>query len=154
MSIIVHKLSIFFWSTQKNSKKIRFFHFFPYDLVAVFIKYCITTWRNKNGKNVVKKKLKKKRFSFLQTFFLKSFLDIYLCPISKIKKEFQKVQVFYFFLFFTVRWNGAARNGLFCNARNDPRTAREYLKVHHVWALQDEPPERHAMRWNDDDWRH
>jgi len=31
---------------------------------------------------------KKKRFSFLQTFFLKSFLDIFLCPISKLKKKF------------------------------------------------------------------
>jgi hypothetical protein len=39
-------------------------------------------------KKCLKKKSKKKWFSFLQTFFLKSILDIFLCPISKIKKKF------------------------------------------------------------------
>ena len=41
--------------------------------------------------------MKKKWFSFLQTFFLKSILDIFLCPISKLKKKFWKLQVFPFF---------------------------------------------------------
>jgi hypothetical protein len=41
--------------------------------------------------------LEKKWFSFLQTFFLKSILDIFLCPISKLKKKFWKLQVFPFF---------------------------------------------------------
>ena len=45
-----------------------------------------------------KKKLKKKGFSFFETFFLKSFLDIYLCPISKLKKKFLIFDSFPLFL--------------------------------------------------------
>ena len=48
-------------------------------------------------KKCQEKKLKKKWFSFLQTFFLKSILDIFLCPISKLKKKFWKLQLFPFF---------------------------------------------------------
>ena len=47
--------------------------------------------------NCQKKKLKKKWYSFLQTFFLKSILDIFLCPISKLKKKFWKVENIPFF---------------------------------------------------------
>jgi len=47
-------------------------------------------------KRCLKKKLKKKWFSFLQTFFLKSILDIFLCPISKLKKSFENSNFFHF----------------------------------------------------------
>jgi hypothetical protein len=36
------------------------------------------------------------RIRFSQTFFLKSILDIYLCPISKIKKKFAKMKTAFF----------------------------------------------------------
>ena len=72
----------------KKSRKIHFFHFFSYGLVALLVKSRYTIYRLKTIKKCLKKKLKKKWFSFLQTFFLKSILDIFLCPISKLKKKF------------------------------------------------------------------
>ena len=77
--------------SEKNLKKIQkiqFFHFFAYDLILVFIKSRVIIYLQKLLKKCQKKKLKKKWFSFLQTFFLKSILDIFLCPISKLKKKF------------------------------------------------------------------
>ena len=72
----------------KNPEKIRFFHFFSYALSRLFVKSRQTSYRKKSRKKTSKKKSKKKWFSFLQTFFLKSILDIFLCPISKLKKKF------------------------------------------------------------------
>jgi len=74
--------------TKKNPYKIRFFHFFAYGLIPVFIKSRVIIYRSKTIKKCRKKKFEKKWFSFLQTFFLKSILDIFLCPISKLKKKF------------------------------------------------------------------
>ena len=68
----------------------RFFHFFSYGLSPIFVKSYIIIYHVKMRKKCRKKKLKKKRFSFLQTFFFKSILDIFLCPISKLKKKFWK----------------------------------------------------------------
>ena len=45
--------------------------------------------------------MSKKRVFVFTNFFLKSFLDIYWCPISKIKKEFQKSESFY--ILFTIK---------------------------------------------------
>ena len=81
----------------KIPKKIGFFHFFSYGLVPIFIKSHVIIYLQKLLKNCLKKKSKKKWFSFLQTFFLKSILDIFLCPISKIKKKFWKLHIFPFF---------------------------------------------------------
>ena len=72
----------------KNREKIRFFTFFSYGLVALLAKSRCTIHHMKLRKKCLKKKSKKKWFSFLQTFFLKSILDIFLCPISKLKKKF------------------------------------------------------------------
>ena len=72
----------------KNPEKIRFFTFFSYGLSRLFVKSYQTSYRKKSRKKTSKKKSKKKWFSFLQTFFLKSILDIFLCPISKLKKKF------------------------------------------------------------------
>ena len=72
----------------KNPEKIRFFTFFSYALNRIFVKSRCTIHHMKLRKKCLKKKSKKKWFSFLQTFFLKSILDIFLCPISKIKKKF------------------------------------------------------------------
>ena len=80
----------------KKSEKIQFFHFFSYGLGSLFIKSRCTIYHIKLWKKCWKKKSKKKWFSFLQTFFLKSILDIFLCPISKLKKKFWKLQVFPF----------------------------------------------------------
>jgi hypothetical protein len=73
---------------RKNPEKIRFFYFFSYGLSRHFNKSRVIIYHVKTRKKCRKKKLKKKRFSFLQTFFLKSILDIFLCPISKLKKKF------------------------------------------------------------------
>ena len=81
----------------KNPKKIPFFHFFSYALVALFVKSRIIIYHVNLRKKCQEKKLKKKWFSFLQTFFLKSILDIFLCLISKLKKKFWKLQLFPFF---------------------------------------------------------
>jgi hypothetical protein len=53
----------------KKSEKITFFHFFPYGLIAVFIKYRITILRKKNVKKMYKKKSEKKGFRFYKLFF-------------------------------------------------------------------------------------
>ena len=82
----------------KNPRKIRFFHFFAYGLSRVFDKSRYIIYHTKSRKQILKKKSKKKWFSFLQTFFLKSILDINKCPISKLKKKFWKVQDFSLFL--------------------------------------------------------
>ncbi len=73
---------------RKNPEKIRFFYFFSYGLTRFFVKSRVIIYHVKTRKKCRKKKLKKKRFSFSQTFFLKSILDIFLCPISKLKKKF------------------------------------------------------------------
>ncbi len=98
LSKIIQNLSIFSKSVPKNPKKsqkipknpekIRFFYFFSYGLVALLAKSRYTIHHMKLQKKRLKKKSKKKWFSFLQTFFLKSILDIFLCPISKLKKKF------------------------------------------------------------------
>ena len=85
----------------KNPRKIHFFHFFAYGLSRVFDKSRYIIYHTKSRKQILKKKSKKKWFSFLQTFFLKSILDINKCPISKLKKKFWKVQDFSLFL----HWN-------------------------------------------------
>ena len=107
LSKIIQNLSIFSKSVPKkseksrknpkNPEKIRFFHFFSYGLVALLAKSRYTIHHMKLRKKCLKKKSKKKWFSFLQTFFLKSILDIFLCPISKLKKKFWKVEDFPFF---------------------------------------------------------
>ncbi len=104
LSKVIQKLSIQFEKNKKNSKKSRkipkksdFFTFFlmlsSHFLSKVDRSVIMWIWE----KNVKKKRLKKKWFSFLQTFFLKSILDIFLCPISKLKKKFWKVEDFPFF---------------------------------------------------------
>jgi hypothetical protein len=80
----------------------------------------VIIYRLKSRKKSRKKNVKKKGFSFLQTFFLKSILDIYLCPNSKIKKEFQKGSSFSSFLLLLFGEMEQHGMGLFCNARNDP----------------------------------
>ena len=88
---IIQKLSIRSQKNQKNpkkSRKIPIFSLFSYALNRIFAKSRQTIYRKKSRKKTSKKKSKKKWFSFLQTFFLKSILDIFLCPISKLKKKF------------------------------------------------------------------
>jgi hypothetical protein len=94
--------------SEKNLKKIqkiRFFHFFAYGLIPVFIKSRVIIYLQKLLKKRLKKKSKKKWFSFLQTFFLKSILDIFLCPISKLKKKFWKIGFFPLFDLFSTLGN-------------------------------------------------
>ena len=81
----------------EKSQKNPIFSLFSYGLIALFVISSVIMYRKKSLKNCQKKKLKKKWFSFLQTFFLKSILDIFLCPISKLKKKFWKLQLFPFF---------------------------------------------------------
>ena len=103
LSKIIQKLSNWSKKNQKFLKKIRknrIFSLFSLWSQRRFYKNLHYHLSCKMWKKCLKKNVKKKRFSFLQTFFLKSFLDIYLCPISKIKKEFQKVTCFPFFPFF------------------------------------------------------
>ena len=70
---------------------------------------------------------KKKGFRFYKLFFLNRFWTFFYVQFQKLKKSFKNVHIF---LFYFIRGNGAVWNGLFGNVRNDPRTAREYLKVH------------------------
>jgi hypothetical protein len=85
---VVHSIRKKIRKNSEKSKKFRFFYFFSYGLGYIFDKSLYTITRLKMWKKSPKKKSKKKWFSFLQTFFLKSFLDIFLCPISKLKKKF------------------------------------------------------------------
>ena len=64
--------------------------------MTFFTKSDITIYRVKKLKIYSKKNVKKKRFSFFETFFLKSNLDIYFCPFSNLKKNFTKCKNFPF----------------------------------------------------------
>jgi hypothetical protein len=83
----------FFWVFKKKSKKsekMRFFRKKAYGLTPIFTKSRIIICRNKIIFFWSKKNVKKKRFSFFETFFLKWKLDIYFCPFLKLKKKFWK----------------------------------------------------------------
>jgi hypothetical protein len=58
----------------------RFFEKKAYGLRSIFAANRITILYNKYHFFSIKKNVKKKRFSFFETFFLKSKLDIYFCP--------------------------------------------------------------------------
>jgi len=81
------------------------------------------------------KKVEKKRVFVFTNFFFKIVFGHLFMSNFKIKKEFQKVQVLSFsslFYYSVFGEMGQDVVGLFCNARNEPRTAREYLKVYRV----------------------
>ena len=81
----------FFWVFKKKSKKsekMRFFRKKAYGLSPNFAQSRVSIYHAKMRKKCLKKKRKKKRFSFFETFFLKWKLDIYFCPFLKLKKKF------------------------------------------------------------------
>ena len=89
----------FFWVFRKKSKKSRFLRFFrkkAYGLDDIFAQSRIIMYHAKMRKKCIKKKRKKKGFSFFETFFLKWKLDIYFCPFLKLKKKFWKMKNFPF----------------------------------------------------------
>ena len=96
----VPKKSKKIWKNLKKIRKNTIFSFFFLWSQRSFYRNLYYHLSCKNTKKMFKKKVKKKWFSFLQTFFLKSFLDIFLCPISKLKKKFWKLRFFPFFLHF------------------------------------------------------
>jgi len=81
-----------FKKKSKKSEKMRFFRKKAYGLNPVFTKSCIIIYHAKIRHFVSKKNVKKKRFSFFETFFLKWNLDIYFCPFLFLKKKFEKLQ--------------------------------------------------------------
>ena len=88
-----------FWrfrKKSKKSKKMRFFRKKAYGLTSTLLKSRVTKYHNKIVFFSPKKNVKKKRFSFFETFFLKWKLDIYFCPFLKLKKKFWKLKNFPF----------------------------------------------------------
>ena len=88
-----------FWVFRKKSKKsekMRFFRKKAYGLKSVFAQSRVIIRRKKSYLLGPKKNVKKKRFSFFETFFLKWKLDIYFCPFLKLKKKFWKRKNFPF----------------------------------------------------------
>ena len=85
----------FFWIFRKKSKKsekMRFFRKKAYGLIIILAKTRVIIYHTKLWKKSPKKNVKKKRFSFFETFFLKWKLDIYFCPFLKLKKKFWKLK--------------------------------------------------------------
>ena len=99
-----------FWVFRKKSKKsekMRFFWKNAYGLSPIFTQSRVSIYHAKMRKKCLKKKRKKKRFSFFETFFLKWKLDIYFCPFSKLKKKFWKLKNFPFSPSrWIIRWDG------------------------------------------------
>ena len=88
-----------FWIFKKKSKKsekMRFFWKKAYGLRHILIKSRVTNYHNKIDFFGPKKNVKKNRFSFFETFFLKWKLDIFFCPFLKLKKKFWKWKNFPF----------------------------------------------------------
>ena len=129
----------------KNSEKSRFFSFFTYGLIALFAKSRVTIYHTRSWKKSLKKKSKKKWFSFLQTFFLKSILDIFLCPISKLKKKFWKVEDFPFFR----RFKNYCLSPIFPIAQVEC-TEFAFLLEHLISIVGE--MERNGFAWSFDSW--
>ena len=105
----------FFWVFRKKSKKSRFLRFFrkkAYGLEDIFAQSRVIMYHAKMRKKCLKKKRKKKGFSFFETFFLKWKLDIYFCPFLKLKKKFWKQKTFHF-LHLAVIFGEMERNTLY-----------------------------------------
>jgi hypothetical protein len=96
---------------SKKSEKMRFFRKKAYGLGSIFAYSRITIYHVKNEKISVKKKRKKKGFSFFETFFFKWKLDIFL-SIFEIKKKvlkFFKLSIFSISLNYLVKWKVIGR---------------------------------------------
>ena len=100
-----------FLSFQKKVEKIGKNAFFSEKSLWSRCRFCQKSCYHsscENAKNLSEKNVKKKRFSFFETFFLKRKLDIYFCPFLKLKKKFWKSKNFPFSPSrWNIRWNGA-----------------------------------------------
>jgi hypothetical protein len=101
------KIFEFSEKSRKNRKKCVFFGKKAYGLSSIFTQSRVSIYHAKMRKKCLKKKRKKKRFSFFETFFLKWKLDIYFCPFLKLKKKFWKLKNFPFSPSrWIIRWDG------------------------------------------------